>query len=93
MQNYRPIQHFCQTVPIVDDHVREAMGDALYELFTVSVTHPCFSWSRVRLTRYASFILLSKLEAHFCVCVCAWTCAFLNVVCDLSLIQRHCTSR
>lgn len=28
------LEHFCQTVPIVDDHVREAMGDALYELFT-----------------------------------------------------------
>lgn len=74
LQNYLPIQHFCQTVPIVDDHVREAMGDALYELFTVSVTHPCFSWSRVRLTRYASFIPLSKLEAHFCVCVCLDMC-------------------
>ncbi|ESP05225.1 hypothetical protein LOTGIDRAFT_227885 [Lottia gigantea] len=27
------LEHFCRTYPIVDDHVRDAMGDALYDLF------------------------------------------------------------
>ncbi|KAK6178881.1 hypothetical protein SNE40_011367 [Patella caerulea] len=27
------LEHFCRTFPVVDDHVRDAMGDALYDLF------------------------------------------------------------
>ena len=29
------LQHLCRNFPIVDEHVREAMGDALYTLFMV----------------------------------------------------------
>jgi len=27
------LEHFCRTFSIVDDHVRDAMGEALYDLF------------------------------------------------------------
>lgn len=27
------LEHFCRTFPIVDDHVRDAMGETLYDLF------------------------------------------------------------
>ena len=29
-------QYLCRTFPIVDDHVHDAMGDNLYDLFMVS---------------------------------------------------------
>ena len=33
---FHSLQYLCQNFPIVDEHVREAMGDALYNLFIVS---------------------------------------------------------
>jgi hypothetical protein len=30
------LQHFCRNFSIVDEHVREAMGETLYDLFMVS---------------------------------------------------------
>ena len=34
---YTVLQHFCRTFSIVDDHVRDAMGEALYDLFMVRI--------------------------------------------------------
>jgi len=30
------LQYFCQSYPVVDEHVREAMGENLYKTFVVS---------------------------------------------------------
>ena len=32
-------QYLCRTFPIVDEHVKEAMGDSLYDLFMVCRKH------------------------------------------------------
>ena len=48
------LEYLCRNYPIVDEHVKEAMGDDLYNLFIVSILK-CMNW-------YMFFFLHLKLH-------------------------------
>ena len=59
-------QHFCRTFPIVDDHVRDAVGETLYDLFMVRIIYLRFSpflSSTISLMPYL-YLIISPPPTH-----------------------------